>query len=75
MFLFIPVPVTRDCEVLVQAQGMRPENILLLVHEVFEALIHESFRGVHYEYRLPCFDCIKSVGCSGVSAWMHRNDT
>ena len=41
--------------------GQRPENILLMVHEVFEALIDEFFQGVKYEYLLPCSDCLKVV--------------
>ncbi|ELU16141.1 hypothetical protein CAPTEDRAFT_214304 [Capitella teleta] len=45
-------------EVLVEAIGPRPENIILLVHEVFESLISESFSGVKYEYLLPCLDCL-----------------
>ena len=34
----------------VTAQGPRPENILFLVHEVFEGLIAESFHGVTYDF-------------------------
>lgn len=44
-----------------RVQGPRPENILFLVNEVIEALISESFRGVHYDFLLPCTDCIKAV--------------
>ncbi|XP_013414940.1 uncharacterized protein LOC106176900 [Lingula anatina] len=47
-------------QVLVKAQGVRPENFLLLVHEIFESLIEESFQGVSYEYLLPCMDCLRS---------------
>lgn len=50
-----------DSEVLVKAFGQRPENIILLVHEVFEALISEFFRGVKYEYQVPCTDCLRMV--------------
>lgn len=45
-------------------QGPRPENILLLVHEVFESLILESFHGVVYDYFVPCPDCISKEVCS-----------
>ena len=41
--------------------GQRPDNILLMVHEVFESLIDEFYQGVKYEYVLPCADCIKVV--------------
>ncbi|XP_064626432.1 uncharacterized protein LOC135487048 [Lineus longissimus] len=49
-----------ESEVLVRAQGTRPENMILLVHEVFEGLILEFFRGVKYEYLMPCPDCLKA---------------
>ncbi|KAL4228297.1 hypothetical protein ACF0H5_013728 [Mactra antiquata] len=50
---------TRDSELIVQVQGPRPENVIFLVHEVFEGLIAESFRGVKYDYLIPCPDCLK----------------
>ena len=53
--------VFRKSEVLVKVCGPHPENALFLVHEVFEALIAESFNGVHYDYCIPCVDCIKCV--------------
>ncbi|XP_048259206.1 uncharacterized protein LOC124134238 [Haliotis rufescens] len=52
---------TRESELIVRAQGPRPENIVFLVHEVFETLIMESFKGVTYDYLLPCPDCLKLV--------------
>ncbi|XP_064625808.1 uncharacterized protein LOC135486696 [Lineus longissimus] len=48
-------------EVLVKAQGVRPENIIFLVHEVFESVIFEFFKGVSYEYLIPCLDCMKNA--------------
>ena len=51
----------RDSEVLVRAQGARPENVLFLVHEVFEALISESFHGVQYDFHVPCPGCATVV--------------
>ncbi|XP_076465791.1 uncharacterized protein LOC143297367 [Babylonia areolata] len=50
---------TRDSELVVRAQGPRPDNILFLVHEVFEGLILESFQGVTYDYLLPCPECLR----------------
>ena len=44
-----------------KVQGPRPENIVFMVHEVFESLIEESFQGVHYDYKLPCPDCNRIV--------------
>ena len=55
-----------DCELLVTVQGPRPENILFLVHEVFEGLISESFQGVTYDYMLPCPDCQKFVSTTNI---------
>ena len=46
---------------IVQVQGPRPENVIFLVHEVFEGLIAESFRGVTYDYLIPCPDCLRMV--------------
>ncbi|XP_053405100.1 uncharacterized protein LOC123566493 [Mercenaria mercenaria] len=50
---------TRDSELIVQVQGPRPENVIFLVHEVFEGLIAESFRGVTYDFLIPCPDCLR----------------
>ncbi|KAK7503510.1 hypothetical protein BaRGS_00005049 [Batillaria attramentaria] len=50
---------TRGSELVVHAQGPRPENILFLVHEVFEGLILESFQGVTYDYLVPCPECLR----------------
>jgi hypothetical protein len=47
--------------VLVKVQGPRPENILFLIHEVYETMIMESFHGVTYDYFMPCQDCVKAV--------------
>jgi len=52
---------SRDSELIVLVHGPRPENILFLVHEVYEGLIYESFRGIRYDYQIPCPDCIKVV--------------
>ena len=67
-------PRCSDCELLVTVQGPRPENILFLVHEVFEGLISESFQGVTYDYMLPCPDCQKFVSnthsrCNPHTTW------
>lgn len=43
------------------AQGPTPENILFMIHEAFESLIMEFFQGVHYDYQLPCPECLKQV--------------
>ncbi|XP_060065175.1 uncharacterized protein LOC132545509 [Ylistrum balloti] len=51
-----------DSELMVLVQGPQPENILLLIHEVFESLIEESFHGVMYDFFIPCPDCISKEG-------------
>ena len=63
-FIYFPnrFLISSDTQLRVKVQGARPENILLLVHEVLESLILEFFKGTHYEYQLPCTDCIKTVG-------------
>ncbi|XP_055863720.1 uncharacterized protein LOC106053574 [Biomphalaria glabrata] len=50
---------SKESEVTVKAHGPRPENIVLLVHEVFEILILESFQGITYDFCLPCPDCLR----------------
>ena len=49
-----------------KAHGQRPENMILLVHEVVESLIFEVFEGVKYEYLIPCMDCARSVSRVGI---------
>ncbi|XP_064618850.1 uncharacterized protein LOC135482601 [Lineus longissimus] len=49
---------TRDNKLLLKCHGPRPENILFMIHEVFETLIQESFQGVQYDFRVPCGECM-----------------
>ncbi|KAH9524593.1 hypothetical protein Btru_027277, partial [Bulinus truncatus] len=49
---------SKESEVTVKAYGPRPENLILLVHEVFEILILESFQGITYDFFVPCPDCL-----------------
>ncbi|CAD5120956.1 DgyrCDS9504 [Dimorphilus gyrociliatus] len=44
--------------VLIEVRGLKPDNVLFLVHEVFETLIAEFFHGVRYDFTLPCPECI-----------------
>uniref|UniRef100_A0A914URF5 non-specific serine/threonine protein kinase n=1 Tax=Plectus sambesii TaxID=2011161 RepID=A0A914URF5_9BILA len=50
----------KDQQLVLIVQGPRPENVLLLVHEVLETLIHEFFKGVTYDLSIPCTDCVRS---------------
>ena len=59
-----------DKLLMVKVNGPRPDNILLMVHEVFEDLIAEFFRGTHYEYQLPCRDCVRLVS-THLYIWSH----
>lgn len=52
---------TSNTEVQVTAQGFKPENMLFLVHEVFECLISESYSGVTYDFLIPCMECQAQV--------------
>lgn len=44
----------------IKVQGIKPENIIFLIHETIEALVNESFTGLMYEYSFPCPDCVES---------------
>lgn len=50
-----------DRHITIKIQGIRPDNILFLIHEVFEGLVSESFFGVTYDINFPCPDCLESV--------------
>ena len=50
-----------ESEVICRAQGFRPENFLFLVHEIIETLIAESYAGVHYDFLVPCLECLNMV--------------
>ncbi|UJR35583.1 hypothetical protein I4U23_028336 [Adineta vaga] len=48
-----------DRHIVIKIQGVRPDNILFLIHEVFEGLVNESFFGVTYDIAFPCPDCVE----------------
>jgi hypothetical protein len=50
-----------DKEMHVRAQGARPENLLFLIHEVFESLISDAFNGISFDYLVPCPNCTLQV--------------
>lgn len=50
-----------DRHIVIKIQGVRPDNILFLIHEVFEGLVNESFFGVTYDIAFPCPDCVELV--------------
>ncbi len=54
--------ITRaDNQIMVQAKGIQPENLIFLIHEVIETLIAESFNGVGYDFSFPCPDCYENA--------------
>lgn len=54
--------ITRQNDLIeVKVQGVQPENIIFLVHEVIEVLIAESFSGVTYDFSFPCPDCFEQA--------------
>ena len=53
--------VFEDRHIAIKIQGVRPDNILFLIHEVFEGLVNESFFGVTYDIAFPCPDCLELV--------------
>ena len=57
--------VDSDKELQVTVRGQRPDNLLFVIHEVLETLVAESFKGVSYEYLIPCPDCVDR----NVSIW------
>ncbi|KAK3588393.1 hypothetical protein CHS0354_028970 [Potamilus streckersoni] len=61
-----------DLELVALAQGPRPENILFMIYEVFESIIEESFRGVSYDFFVPCPDCVTKEGTK--DPWMFKAD-
>jgi leucine-rich repeat kinase 2 len=64
--------ITRhDNQIRVRVQGVQPENIIFLIHEVLEVLITESFNGVDYDFSFPCPECyahnsISTVGMASM---------
>lgn len=44
----------------IKVQGIKPENIIFIIHEVIETLINESFQGIEYDYSFPCPECVEA---------------
>ena len=43
-----------------KVQGVKPENIVLIIHETIETLINDCFNGLRYDFSFPCPDCVES---------------
>ena len=44
----------------VRVRGLKPANIVYVVHETIEALVNESFAGIRYDYSFPCPECVEA---------------
>jgi leucine-rich repeat kinase 2 len=49
---------TRKKSVEIKVNGVKPENIIFLIHEVIETLAQQSFHGIQYDFSFPCPDCV-----------------
>ncbi len=56
----IALIIKNNNKIEIKVRGPQPENIVFLIHEVFEVLIAESFNGVNYDYSFPCPDCFEN---------------
>ena len=43
-----------------RVRGIKPENIVYLIHESIETLVNESFASVQYDFSFPCPDCVEA---------------
>ncbi|CAF0705574.1 unnamed protein product, partial [Brachionus calyciflorus] len=44
----------------IKVQGVKPENIVYVIHETIEILINEYFNGLKYDFSFPCPECVES---------------
>ena len=54
---------TESSAIELRVQGVKPENVAYLVHEVIDTLIKvsQSFKTVKYEYSFPCMECVNEL--------------
>ncbi len=66
-------------QIQIKVQGVKPENLVFLIHEVLETLMTESFNGVIYDFLFPCPDCYEQgaidIGNSMYSSSLVRRAT
>lgn len=63
--IYTAIVVQNDSECLqVSVFGKSPDNFLYIVHEAISSLIAESYKGVEYDFKVPCPDC---YNCCDVS--------
>ncbi|RMZ94163.1 putative serine threonine- kinase pats1, partial [Brachionus plicatilis] len=43
----------------IKVQGIKPENVVFVIHETIETLINDSFNGLKYDFSFPCPDCME----------------
>jgi hypothetical protein len=51
---------TKKQTINIKVQGVKPENIIYVIHEVIEVLVNESFHGIEFDYSFPCPECTNS---------------
>lgn len=47
-------------KITVKVHGVKPENIVWVLHEVLETLINEFYNGIDYEFSYSCPECVLS---------------
>jgi hypothetical protein len=57
--LVLNIPEKSSIEI--RVQGVKPENIIFLIHEVIETLINESLNGIKYDFSFPCPECVEAL--------------
>ena len=51
---------TKEKTIVIKVNGVKPENLIYLIHEVIETLAQQSFHGIQYDFSFPCPDCVDS---------------
>ena len=49
---------TKKKSIEIKVNGIKPENIIFLIHEVIETLAQQSFHGIQFDFSFPCPDCV-----------------
>ena len=65
----------KSLRIQVKVRGVKPENVVFIIHEVIETLINEFYQGLDYDYSFPCPECVdehKSDPCLFSSTLLRR---
>lgn len=55
------IQIKNALSIQIKVQGVRPENIIFVIHEVIETLVNESFNGLKYDFSFPCPECVDAL--------------